>query len=456
MSKITTLYQGDFMQVTTRSYLTAGVALFGAGAIAITPIAPPTTDIALPMAPAANVAEVDLAAFVNPIVTWLRVAGVTAENVVAIAAAVLADPAPILTQVGANQLGNAELIAHSVINAGKAFAGALNPTNPDGLFEMLRRAGQEFLAGNFQDGVQFVLQGFMNTFVWPAANLIEAVVVLPQTFDNLAIAVNAAVNQIFPIGFSLLNNLITPVLAFGEQGQFVVDAFREGDFVTALSTLINMPAVLTGALLNGYFDEYGAFTSGLFSVDGVAGANADGLFRVLQYVREAIAASIAPAPPPDLARSAGPEALPEVNADLVNVSMSVTGEFTGESPAGAAVLGGDAEGNLDGPPADDQGQVGDTPVEPPAAPEPGATPPEEPKGDENSSGPEGDGELEGEGEGETGEGEVDENGGNEEPTGAENPGGQNSTGGDGDDENENEDNQDNDENDDEDNNGSVE
>jgi hypothetical protein len=50
VSKITPLLQGDCMYVTARSYLTAGVAMFGASAIALTPITPssPMPDTTVP------------------------------------------------------------------------------------------------------------------------------------------------------------------------------------------------------------------------------------------------------------------------------------------------------------------------------------------------------------------------------------------------------------------------
>ena len=89
------------MQTALRPYTTAGVALLGAGVIAITPIAPRMPDItdierALP---------VHLTAAVDPITQWTDVLNQANANFTTIANNFLAKPFPVLQQVIANQIG---------------------------------------------------------------------------------------------------------------------------------------------------------------------------------------------------------------------------------------------------------------------------------------------------------------------------------------------------------------
>ena len=89
------------MQTALRPYTTAGVALLGAGVIAIPPIAPRMPDItdierALP---------VHLTAAVDPITQWTDVLNQANANFTTIANNFLAKPFPVLQQVIANQIG---------------------------------------------------------------------------------------------------------------------------------------------------------------------------------------------------------------------------------------------------------------------------------------------------------------------------------------------------------------
>src|SRR5271157_4012228 len=69
------------MHTTVRPYATAGVALVGAGVIAVSPMAPPLPDIHVPHVSAA----VELTQFVNPITEWISVLTTAAANTVALA-----------------------------------------------------------------------------------------------------------------------------------------------------------------------------------------------------------------------------------------------------------------------------------------------------------------------------------------------------------------------------------
>jgi hypothetical protein len=92
------------MEVAVRSYLATGVALVGAGVIAVSPVVPkldvehPTPHVSAP---------VELTALENPLEVIAQLVQQSISNAVTLGGKVLADPAPILQQILKNQLGNA-------------------------------------------------------------------------------------------------------------------------------------------------------------------------------------------------------------------------------------------------------------------------------------------------------------------------------------------------------------
>ena len=88
------------MQSALRPYVTAGVALVGASAIAVTPVTVPPPDIDI------RDTAVQLSALVNPIDVFTPIFEAALENAQAVGEAIAANPAPILEQVIANQLGS--------------------------------------------------------------------------------------------------------------------------------------------------------------------------------------------------------------------------------------------------------------------------------------------------------------------------------------------------------------
>ena len=92
------------MHVTVRSYLTAGVALAGASAIALAPVVvPPSSTVS--SSPAMSSVAVELSAAVNPITAWVDVFAGAATNLGGIGNAILEDPFPLLRQALENVLG---------------------------------------------------------------------------------------------------------------------------------------------------------------------------------------------------------------------------------------------------------------------------------------------------------------------------------------------------------------
>ena len=110
------------MHAAIRPYATAGVALVGAGVIAVTPVAPPLPDVHI----LTLHAEVALTQSANPITTLEDVITETATNLGLLAQSFAANPTPILTQISSNQAANAATLSTALQSAGNDLASNLN------------------------------------------------------------------------------------------------------------------------------------------------------------------------------------------------------------------------------------------------------------------------------------------------------------------------------------------
>src|SRR5262245_12222553 len=109
------------MHTAVRNPLMAGVALAGASVIAVTPVAPPLPDIHVP------------AVYSGPVqltTTYQELLDNTVANVQALVNEFLAAPAPILTQVLANQIANLQGIAQGAQDTVSQTLDALTVTVP--------------------------------------------------------------------------------------------------------------------------------------------------------------------------------------------------------------------------------------------------------------------------------------------------------------------------------------
>jgi hypothetical protein len=108
--------------------MNAGVALVGAGVIALTPVAAPSAAVHVPALPSA--ATIELTAFTNPLETWASVATASFANLNNLGQVVTDNPFPILRQVIANQVANATKLAGIAQTVGTNFVSLLDPRDP--------------------------------------------------------------------------------------------------------------------------------------------------------------------------------------------------------------------------------------------------------------------------------------------------------------------------------------
>ncbi|HEY9264816.1 MAG TPA: hypothetical protein VIQ11_09450 [Mycobacterium sp.] len=285
------------MQITVRSYLTAGVALAGASVIAVSPVVVTKSDTTMVALPTSSVA-VELTAAVNPITAWADVFASAAENAVSIGNTVLQDPAPLLRQLFRNQLGYGETLftaAQGVVEGAVAY---LDPANEFGFWADIRKAGTQLAAGNIGGAVTTVASAltlgplFSIGIPLLTSGLLEIPATIAQNFANVVKALTD-VATVLPIVTGALGAVLAPINAIGDTIGAAFNALGAGNLVDAVVNLINIPAAAVGALLNGYTNSEGTPYPGLltFSEEPFSAGLVQSLLVTLP---KAIAAAIAP------------------------------------------------------------------------------------------------------------------------------------------------------------------
>jgi len=211
------------MHVSPRSYLTAGVAALSAGAIALAPVQslPPGPDLSPVMHSAL---AVDLAAAIDPITPWIDTIQAASDNISGLVNTWAEQPLPVVQQVGANlgvyiselpDIGT--IIGQALANVGNAarapFAVDVNTLDQahTGIYNLLPTVAPD----------------------------------LPQELlDFLTTSASGLI-------IGVLGPVLSPVLALGSSIRSAVGALQNSDWAGALNALINIPAAMVNAFLNG-------------------------------------------------------------------------------------------------------------------------------------------------------------------------------------------------------------
>jgi hypothetical protein len=391
------------MHVASRSYLVTGAALVSASAIAISPIAPPVPDIHVPAIHASS-ATVALSAMTNPLVTWGRVIETSLANFNAVGQQWLGDPAPLLRQILANQLQMATNFP-AVAQALGARLGQWNPADPNSIpatidqFLTNQIAGVGILADTLQSVVQQLnaLMDPADPFGLPATvrQMLDEIAngQFAQgftTFTTLAVAIGFPIimagfpvagviaqpfrdlaNIIDPTGVAsrplinvanfieripsvlpsvVINGVLGPLNAAGVAAatslEDLVGALRNADPVTFASALLNAPAEITDAFLNGTMAPGGFPMAGLiggpFGISSV-GSVLDAIKSLAQAIASPGAGLRSTAPSlktstPDLA-SVGTSPLDDTDSTTVTLDIATkTGDDDAADAAGSPAV----------------------------------------------------------------------------------------------------------------------
>jgi hypothetical protein len=295
------------MQFAARPCLNAGVALIGASAIAISPVAPPMPDITVP---AVSSAQVNLAAAIDPLQAYISLFTDVFETGSTIIGAELADPAPILQKVLANGVVNATNYAHALQEAATKLAIALDPATPYGIPAALQKALEELLAGNVNVAVATAWSGVLQN----GLSLLPLLTVLQSaaagSVQNLANVLKDP--TLVPIAvFGLVGPVYGLLNGVGNAGQNMVDAVKAGDPLGLANAVIAGPAVIGQS-----------FTDSLLPSA-----------QILRLVRQQIADLITPATPLPSALAAARRAPITVTLDVRPQAPAETGSAAKDSTA---------------------------------------------------------------------------------------------------------------------------
>lgn len=258
------------MNLAIRSTLTAGIALAGAGAIALSPISPvisPLSDATISVH--SRSVPVELTALTDmfqgdPITVWSEVLGAAFAGATQIGNDMSANPLPVLNQIIVNQAGYAQLLATSLQATADSYTQFFT-SDDDYRFKYFARQALDYLSsGNVTDAAAIMKEIVFRLFAF--ANPLINISQIPISMSQNAVKAFAVVpDLLMPLGLGVLNPIEGAILASGDSAQSILDAVNAGDPAAAFTALVNTPAVLTGAILNGYLHETGGGTAGVLS-----------------------------------------------------------------------------------------------------------------------------------------------------------------------------------------------
>ncbi|WP_328360200.1 hypothetical protein OG976_07865 [Mycobacterium sp. NBC_00419] len=298
------------MQALLRSKVTEGAALLTAGAIALSPVMVTPVADHLPALRMSSVATT-LTGSANPITEWVNVLNTTFDNIAKLGGVVQADPSPILSQLITNQLAYAQTISTALSQAGGGLVAGITS-----IPQALLTAGEQLAAGQISAATQTIFQAGLGLVLAPVISLLPVFNIPGQIAQNFANVLNALPNALLPLGLAAISPIAGVVTAVGDTGQAIYDALSTGNITAALTAIVNAPAVITNAFLNGYPPS---FSTGILSVGTDFAA---GLVNALLNVRDTIAKAIAPAPPLAGAARAAATPAPESSASTVTVTTT--------------------------------------------------------------------------------------------------------------------------------------
>jgi hypothetical protein len=312
------------MNAAVRPYATAGVALLGASVIAISPLAPPMPDVQAMQRTVSSV-SVELSAAVNPIENWIQVFHNSAANLDAIGQQIADSPAPILSQVVANQLASLKALQTALNN---------NATIVKQIFDSIPGAVDtargQFQSGDITGGVDTINNAIVIPLALAAVQAVsDSTVPLVNTVNNFAKAFATVPNAVFQVLLPMTFPLLSTINVVVQATQDVYDGVVASDPGAVINTLVNLPANLVNGFLNGSGTVLGFLPApGLLTpYDPNFGFLASGPISSLIALRDVIAQAIGATPPPTAATT---------NAAKTVTLSTAAPEALGTAPARSA------------------------------------------------------------------------------------------------------------------------
>lgn len=351
------------MHVAVRSSLTAGVALVGAGAIALSPVSPVTPALPEAFTPTTHSTAFNLTAVeTNPVAAWSQLATNLFISTSSVAGAVVADPAPVIRQVIANQTGNVVAITTGLVSTIESLVNSIGSSDPGTIGGIAAQIRADLLAGDFSAAGAHASDLVINA-LFSAFGLITALEIPITMAQNFGKAVEAAIgfNGLVGAVLGVVSTVQGTLRATGDSVQAVADAVGDGDLAGIVGAVASMPATVTDAVLNGYAYEFvpgfDTESAGLLTYkpdQGIVGL----VPALLVKLPRAIADAITPAPAASLAKVA-PAKAPVANTVTLDVAPQ-SAPAAEENAEGGTESGGsgDATGAAGSASDDDAGASG--------------------------------------------------------------------------------------------------
>lgn len=256
------------MHLSPRSYLTAGVAVLGAGAVVLAPVQPlPERAAPFPHRVVSGLETTLLASSFDPITPWIDTITTAIDNIGALIGFAFSDPFPIGSAIVSNPglaLSNFTKLFTAPFSPGEtlSFAAGTATENP---FEIeILTPGNSHLSSTVLGGAETPNTAEINTLALqiivpiattpPCSDLGECTTEPPlPVFDivPVAAALKAINNYASGVVLGLLGPALAPVGALINSVTATIDFIGQGDFIGALNELVNIPANLVNGFLNG-------------------------------------------------------------------------------------------------------------------------------------------------------------------------------------------------------------
>lgn len=265
------------MHVTARGYLTSGVAVLGAGAIALSPIQPVPDHMAVAPQRAVESLAVNLAATIDPITPWVDTFKTAGANIKTLVEFYLQKPFPLLQTIGANAKtyieeianGQADLIPGQIRTNIQTFFQApwspgkqtnFGPFLPDGPDPLDIAFDSDNGGGQYLSQTRPNVGNSPNALYGGIIQLLVGDALSPDCQDSgkclLATPGLAPILNFLNTNYSgqlvgLVGTVISPLVQLTRSFTAIGDYFKNGEVLAAINELINIPAKTTNAFLNG-------------------------------------------------------------------------------------------------------------------------------------------------------------------------------------------------------------
>ena len=252
------------MHVSPRSHLTAGIAVLGAGILALAPVqAPHQPATALSHRAAADIGTAVLLSSFDPITPWVDTITTSVDNIAALIDYAFSDPFPIGSALVSDPglaLRNFTKLFTAPFSPGETFTFQVgtktpNPYNIDVLAPDNSQLSQVEVSsvGAVDNSAELNLAALQIiagvAIASPCSDLGKCDEQLPVT--TIAPVLRIANTYASGVALGLLGPALAPVAALLNSVYAIVDFIGQGDLVGVLNELVNIPANLVNSVLNG-------------------------------------------------------------------------------------------------------------------------------------------------------------------------------------------------------------